>query len=56
MTKSERVAGSGTLLLVPGTSLPAVVPNENVALLTTELAVTPGTFNVNEALWPRNGL
>lgn len=41
---------------VPGTFTPAVVPNENVALVTLVAAVTPAIAKVNVADWFKNAL
>ena len=45
------LAGSGTTTVNPGDVL-----NWKIWPDTVEAAVTPGTFNVNVALSPRNGL
>jgi len=55
--KSKRVDGSGTRPPgTPATLLPSVVPKENVALLTSEAAVTPTTCRSNVAVPAMKGL
>jgi hypothetical protein len=53
---SGRAPGSGTADGTPVTLMPAVVPNENVALVMVVLGVMPKSEITNIAVWLRNGL
>jgi hypothetical protein len=49
------VPGSGVGTAVPGTPIPVVVPNENVALVTLVSDVTPGISRRRVAVWCKAG-
>ena len=56
VASSSTENGSGVPTGMPGMLIPAVVPNENVALVTDVPAVTPATERVNVPCWLIKGL